>query len=132
MTAGPRSCPPVPRITLRTPKAPPDPAVRAAATTAATDWETGPATATPPASTPPPAYPSDARRRNIEGSVLVELAIARDGSCEVRRVVESSGFVSLDEAVEKTVVQWKYRPADVDGRPESFTKRLRFTFRLSR
>ena len=80
--------------------------------------------------TPTPAYPSEARRRNIEGSVLVELAIATDGSCALRRILESSGFSPLDEAVEKTVAHWKYRPADADGRPDTITKRLRFTFRL--
>jgi TonB family protein len=82
--------------------------------------------------TPAPAYPSEARRRNIEGSVLVDLAIAADGSCAVRRIVESSGFSPLDDAVQATVKHWKYRPADDDGRPENTTKRMRFTFRLGR
>jgi protein TonB len=82
--------------------------------------------------TPAPAYPSEARRRNIEGSVLVELAIAADGTCAVRRIVESSGFSPLDEAVQSTVKHWKYRAADDDGRPENTTKRMRFTFRLGR
>jgi protein TonB len=82
--------------------------------------------------TPAPSYPSEARRRNIEGSVLVELAIAGDGSCAVRRILESSGFTPLDDAVQSAVLRWKYRPASVEGRPEITTKRLRFTFRLGR
>lgn len=82
--------------------------------------------------TPAPAYPSEARRRNIEGSVLVEFVIASDGSCAVRRVLESSGFTPLDDAVEKTVSYWKYKPASADGRSETTMKRLRFTFRLGR
>jgi TonB family protein len=80
--------------------------------------------------TPAPAYPTEARRRNIEGSVLAELAIASDGSCALRKIVESSGFGPLDEAVQKTVCHWKYRPSDDDGRPELTTKRIRFTFKL--
>jgi TonB family protein len=80
--------------------------------------------------TPSPAYPTEARRRNIEGSVLVEFAIASDGSCAVRKIVESSGFGPLDDAVEKTVAHWKYRSSQDDGRPETTTKRIRFTFRL--
>jgi len=80
--------------------------------------------------TPAPAYPTEARRRNIEGSVLVELAIASDGSCAVRQIVESSGFRPLDDAVEKTVAHWKYRSADDDNRPALTTKRIRFTFKL--
>jgi periplasmic protein TonB len=76
--------------------------------------------------TPAPAYPTEARRRNIEGSVLVELAIAPDGSCALRKIVESSGFGPLDTAVENAVCHWKYNPSDDDAR----TKRIRFTFKL--
>lgn len=82
--------------------------------------------------TPAPAYPKEARRRNIEGSVLVELAIASDGSCSLSRIVESSGFRPLDAAVENAVSHWKYLPSEEDGRPDSTTKRIRFTFRLGR
>jgi TonB family protein len=82
--------------------------------------------------TPAPAYPSEARRRNIEGSVLVEFAISSDGSCAVRQILESSGFTPLDDAVQSTILHWKYRPASADGRPDVTMKRLRFTFRLSR
>jgi protein TonB len=81
--------------------------------------------------TPSPAYPSDARRRNIQGIVLVELAIEADGSCKFQRIVESSGCDSLDDAVAKTVAHWKYRSAVADGRPDFLTKRVRFVFRLN-
>lgn len=81
--------------------------------------------------TPSPAYPSDARRRNIQGIVLVELLIASDGSCRFQKIIESSGCDSLDDAVAKTVAHWKYRSAAADGRPDSMTKRVRFVFRLN-
>jgi protein TonB len=81
--------------------------------------------------TPSPAYPSDARRRNIQGIVLVELMIDSDGSCRFQRIVESSGCDSLDDAVAKTVAHWKYRSAAADGRPDTLTKRVRFVFRLN-
>jgi len=82
--------------------------------------------------TPAPRYPSEARRRNIEGSVRVELDIAADGSCALRRIVESSGYRPFDTAVEEAVKSWKYRPADEDGRPGLITKLIRFTFKLGR
>ncbi|MBV8881276.1 MAG: energy transducer TonB [Planctomycetaceae bacterium] len=81
--------------------------------------------------TPAPAYPSDARRRNIQGVVLVELAIGEDGSCKFEKIVESSGCDSLDNAVAATVSRWKYRNAAADGRPPVMTKRVRFVFRLN-
>jgi protein TonB len=80
--------------------------------------------------TPTPAYPSDARRRNIQGIVLVELEIESDGTCRCQRIVESSGCDSLDDAVTKTVSHWKYRSASADGRPDVISKRVRFVFRL--
>jgi len=80
--------------------------------------------------TPSPAYPNEALRRKVEGSVLVELAIAADGSCALRRILESSGFPPLDAAVEKTVCHWKYRSSEDDGRPGLTTKKIRFTFKL--
>jgi TonB family protein len=76
--------------------------------------------------TPPPPYPNEARRRHIEGSVVVELKIASDGSCAVRKIVESSGYRPLDAAVENAVCRWKYNPSEEDAR----TKRVRFTFKL--
>ena len=81
--------------------------------------------------TPAPAYPSDARRRNIQGIVLVQLSISSDGSCTFERIIESSGCDSLDNAVAKTVSHWKYRSAEADGRPDVISKRVRFVFRLS-
>ncbi|HZE98457.1 MAG TPA: energy transducer TonB [Planctomycetota bacterium] len=80
--------------------------------------------------TPAPAYPSDARRQNIQGIVLVEILIASDGTCAVQRVVESSGCSSLDHAVTATVSRWKYQPAAADHRPDLTTKRVRFVFKL--
>lgn len=82
--------------------------------------------------TPPPVYPKEARRRNLEGSVRVELAIAADGSCALRRIIESSGYAPFESAVLEAIQQWKYRPADEDGRPEVTTKLIRFTFKLGR
>src|SRR6185295_17218600 len=82
--------------------------------------------------TPAPAYPSDARRRNIQGIVVVQIAIAGDGTCAVQKVVESSGCDSLDHAVTATVSHWKYRSAEADQRPDPTTKRVRFVFKLGR
>jgi hypothetical protein len=60
--------------------------------------------------------------------VLAELVIASDGSAPCAR--SSKARRPLDEAVQKTVCHWKYRPSDDDGRPELTTKRIRFTFQL--
>lgn len=79
---------------------------------------------------PPPEYPSGARRRGIEGEVVVKVTIRPDGSCSDAVVVESSGSESLDASALQAVLQWRYRPATRGGAPVESTQRVRFVFRL--
>lgn len=41
-------------------------------------------------------YPDEARRRRLQGQVVISVAIRRDGSVEAARIVESSGTPLLD------------------------------------
>ena len=79
---------------------------------------------------PPPQYPPSARRRGIEGEVLVEISIGEDGSCAGARIVESSGSDALDDASLAAVRTWTFRPAIRGGRPVPSTERVRFVFKL--
>ena len=81
---------------------------------------------------PHPDYPREARRHSIEGVVVVELSIRADGSCSVKRILQSSGSPVLDEAVVGTVATWKYKPATEGGRPVTAVERIRFVFQLSK
>jgi protein TonB len=79
---------------------------------------------------PPPQYPASARRRGIEGEVLVTVRITADGACADARVAESSGSAALDGAALEAVQGWRYRPATRGGRPVETTQRVRFVFKL--
>ena len=46
-------------------------------------------------------FPDAARRLGLEGSPVLEVAIASDGSLQSIRVIESSGQPALDEAAER-------------------------------
>ena len=48
-------------------------------------------------------YPDDARRRNLQGSLVMTVAIRRDGSVISIDVVQPSGYPVLDEAAVRTV-----------------------------
>ena len=48
-------------------------------------------------------YPADARRRNLSGSLVLTVAVRRDGSIETIEVVEPSGHQSLDDAAVRIV-----------------------------
>jgi len=70
------------------------------------------------ANAPPPAYPRDALRRRLEGTVMLQVLVDVDGRPLEVLVQGSSGHRSLDEAARRHVLkQWTFRPAMKDGRP---------------
>jgi protein TonB len=80
---------------------------------------------------PAPEYPSHARRRGIQGAVVVEISVLPDGTCSISRLVESSGCDELDQAAQAAVRRWKYKPLEREGQPCSSLERIRFVFRLT-
>lgn len=75
-----------------------------------------------------PEYPPKARLWHIEGEVLVELTIDRNG--DVQKVRSLSGNAILLHAAEDAVRQWKYSPATNNQVPVPTVTRVRFNFKL--
>jgi periplasmic protein TonB len=65
---------------------------------------------------PGPAYPSEARRRGWEGTVLLLVEIRENGRPDRITVKQSSGHSVLDEAAKGAVGRWTFIPAQRDGR----------------
>lgn len=69
------------------------------------------------AEAPAPAYPRDALREGIEGTVLLQVLVGVDGVPLRVDVQRSSGDRRLDLAARKQVLEhWRFRPAMKDGR----------------
>ncbi|HSR64895.1 MAG TPA: TonB family protein [Xanthomonadaceae bacterium] len=69
------------------------------------------------AQAPAPAYPRDALRDGVEGSVLLKVLVDIDGRPLEVQVARSSGNRSLDRAAREQVLQrWRFRPAMQGGR----------------
>lgn len=62
-------------------------------------------------SNPPPAYPLAARRRGIEGTVLVRAEISAGGECQRAELKKTSGHEMLDQAALEAVKKWRFVPA---------------------
>lgn len=60
---------------------------------------------------PHPRYPMSARRRGLEGRVVLRVAVTADGTVERVEVAESSGVAALDTAARSTVEGWRFSPA---------------------
>jgi len=63
----------------------------------------------------PARYPDRARRRGLEGTVVLRLRVAADGTVERVEVATSSGHEILDRAAEEAAPKWRYEPALRDG-----------------
>ena len=86
-----------------------------------------PAFASPPGA---PVYPALARQRRQQGTVVVEVQLDRTGTQVVRRLLQSSGVDSLDEAALKAVEAWEFLPYRENGRARLSRVRLPIRFSL--
>lgn len=60
---------------------------------------------------PPPAYPAVARRRNYQGTVLIDVLVDPNGRVADVKVAESCGYRMLDRSAVKSVRRWRFEPA---------------------
>jgi protein TonB len=65
----------------------------------------------------PPVYPAQARRRNQQGVVLVEVRLDEYGKLVELKLLRSSGVESLDRSAMKAVSAWRFRAEVEDGQP---------------
>ena len=79
-------------------------------------------------SAPPPDYPLMAKLTRLEGEVILQAVISKDGSVVATHVLE--GHHLLRSAAEHAVRRWHYRPYIVNGRPTDVETVVRVSFRL--
>lgn len=75
-----------------------------------------------------PAYPKEARLSGLQGSVMIQALIGRDGS--VRELHLMGGYFVLGRAAFEAVRQWRFRPYVLNGTPVEARTVLTFTFEL--
>lgn len=77
-----------------------------------------------------PEYPSNLRRRNIEGKVIISLRIDKEGKTHDLKINESSGYESFDQAALKAVRIWEFKAAEKDGEKIEVIVNLPIKFEL--
>ncbi|MFC3813978.1 energy transducer TonB [Lysobacter sp. GCM10012299] len=84
-------------------------------------------------SAPAPAYPREAVREGLMGTVELEILVGIDGRPLEVRVVRSSGHRVLDQAARRAVLaQWRFQPAFRDGQAVQALGRVPIEFKLDR
>jgi protein TonB len=75
---------------------------------------------------PQPEYPVEARRKNVSGTVTVEIEIDEDGKVASARA--ASGPDALRAAAVKAAYKARFKPAMVEGKPVKFSAALTYQF----
>ena len=79
---------------------------------------------------PDSPYADEARRRKVEGSVVLQVAIDEHGDVtDVKETSQPLGH-GLDKSAIKTVKTWKFSPAMKSGNPVATTVHVVLSFRL--
>jgi len=75
-----------------------------------------------------PQYPPQARQERVEGTVVLQAVIGKDGS--VRNLNIVSGPSLLTKAAMEAVKQWRYRPFALNGEPVEADTQINVNFKL--
>src|ERR1700736_3417733 len=76
-----------------------------------------------------PNYPPLARQARIQGQVLLQAEISKDGSIQNLRLI--SGHPMLAPAAIEAVKQWKYKPYILNGEPVEVETQITVNFTLA-
>jgi TonB family protein len=77
-----------------------------------------------------PEYPKEARERQMQGSVVLDVRMGRDGAVQAVNLV--SGQAVLADAAIVAVKQWRFKPRLVKGQPVEMQTKVTLNFRLQR
>jgi TonB family protein len=77
-----------------------------------------------------PAYPESAKISGVEGDVVMQALISKEGT--VKRVHVMEGDSRLRSAAEEAVYKWRYRPYVLHGQPVEVATTVTVNFNLDR
>ncbi|CQR73512.1 Gram-negative bacterial tonB protein [Sporomusa ovata DSM 2662] len=77
-------------------------------------------------------YPDEARKKGLEGNVLLRLNISDTGKVIYAEILQSSGFDILDNAAIDGVTKWRFTPAQMNAKATTSNIIVPIKFQLKR
>jgi TonB family protein len=78
-----------------------------------------------------PAYTEAAREARIQGIVLLQAVVSKDGTVNSIKIVNGLGY-GLDESAVQTVgKEWRFKPGALNGKPVDVQVSIEISFRLN-
>jgi protein TonB len=79
-----------------------------------------------------PTYPFRAKRRGVEGKVVVRFLVDKQGRVSQSTVVRADPEGVFEQSALKAVRQWRFQPGTKDGRPVATWVQVPIRFELKR
>ena len=76
-----------------------------------------------------PEYPEEARQKSIQGTVILNVILRKEGSVTVQNVAD--GDPILSPAAVEAVRQWRYEPSLLNGKPIELQTKISVVFTLN-
>jgi TonB family protein len=78
---------------------------------------------------PPPAYTPVALQANIQGVVVLQCIIRKNGKVENCKLVRGLGYGLDESAANKVLTEWRFKPATKEGAPVDVITNIEISFR---
>jgi periplasmic protein TonB len=79
---------------------------------------------------PLPLYTEDARKARIEGLVLIQAIIRRDGSVDSFKILRGLGYGLDESAINTIATKWRFKAGTMNGTPVDVQANIEVSFRL--
>jgi len=79
---------------------------------------------------PKPAYTEEARKARVEGIVLIQAIVRKDGTVDGFRVLRSLGHGLDESAIHTIATKWRFKPGRFNGAPVDVQANIEVSFRL--
>lgn len=79
---------------------------------------------------PLPLYTEEARKARVEGLVLLQAVVRKDGTVDSFKVIRGLGYGLDESAINTIATKWRFRPGTLNGQPVDVQANIEVSFRL--
>ncbi len=79
---------------------------------------------------PLPPYTDEARAARVEGIILIQAIVRKDGTVDSFKVLRGLGYGMDESAINTIAKEWRFRPGTFNGEPVDIQVNIAVSFRL--
>jgi protein TonB len=79
---------------------------------------------------PLPQYTEQARKARVEGIVVLQAVVRKDGTVDSFRVLRGLGYGLDESAINTIATKWRFRPGTLNGQPVDVQANIEVAFKL--